>query len=364
MSSQYFSVDYFEAREKFLTAARAAEGKTESFLNPRAKGPGGEDLYTDVAVFGDPASPKVLVIVSGTHGNEGFCGSGCQVGFVEEGLIRNKADDTFVVMIHALNCYGFANVRRVTEDNADLNRNFVDHEQPYASNEAYAEIHHLLVPEDWTPETVKAANKGLAIYRSEHGDRALQNAVSGGQHSHPDGVFFGGTRPSWSNVLLRQLIERYCKDKLHVALIDFHTGLGPNGYGELILNGDFEQSWERAQRWYNNEVTSFQDGSSTSAELTGMMCFAFLDVMPADRLTGIAVEYGTVSSAEVLYAMRFDNWISLHEKPGTPRWLEGKKTMRDALYCDNDEWKARVWERAQWVLSRAYDGLATVTSAE
>ncbi|MDP4910799.1 MAG: M14 family metallopeptidase, partial [Pseudomonadales bacterium] len=176
----------------------------------------------------------------------------------------------------------------------------------------------------------------------------------------PQGVFFGGNKPCWSNTLLRTLVNRYCLDKAHVALIDFHTGLGPAGYGELILNGDFGDSYERAQQWYNHEVTSFQDGSSTSAELTGMICYAFLDAIPADRLTGIAVEYGTVEGKEVIYAMRFDNWISQFEKPGTARWHEGKKAMRDALYCDNDQWKGKVWERAQWVLAHTYQGLGSI----
>lgn len=361
MVTQYFSDNYFEARDKFLAAAEEAGGKVESHLNPNGVGPNGEALYTDVAVFGDPTSPKTLVIVSGTHGNEGFCGSGCQIAYLQEGWVAQRAEDTCVVMVHALNCYGFANVRRVTEDNVDLNRNFVDHDKPYPDNPGYRQIHDLLVPQDWTASSVKQANKGLAIYRSEHGADALQNAISGGQHSHPDGVFFGGSKPGWSNTMLRSIVNQYCLNKAHVALLDFHTGLGPNGVGELILNGDFNQSYDRAQSWYNNEVTSFQDGSSTSAALTGMMCLAFLDAMPAEKLTGIAVEYGTVNGAEVLSAMRFDNWINQYETPGTERWQEGKQAIRDALYCDEDGWKEKIWARAQWVLTHTYKGLSDVT---
>ena len=360
MVAQYFSDNYFEARDKFLAAANKSGAVIESHRNPNVAGPNGQYIYTDVAVFGDPASPKILMIVSGTHGNEGFCGSGCQIAYLQQGLIQQRADDTCVVMVHALNCYGFANVRRVTEDNVDLNRNFVDHDKSYPDNIGYADIHHLLVPQDWTAESVKQANKGLAIYRSEHGAGALQNAISGGQHTHPDGVFFGGIKPSWSNTMLRSIVNQYCLKKEHVALLDFHTGLGPNGVGELILNGDFKQSYERAQGWYNDEVTSFQDGSSTSAELTGMMCFAFLDAMPAEKLTGIAIEYGTVSGAEVLSSMRFDNWINLHETPDTDRWRQGKQAIRDALYCDNDEWKEKVLARAQWVLKHACKGLRSI----
>ena len=34
--------------------------------------------------------------------------------------------------------------------------------------------------------------------------------------------------------------------------------------------------------------------------------------------------------------------------------------MRDALYCDNDEWKGKVWARAQWVLTHTYQGLGSI----
>jgi len=361
MVQAFFSADYTEARNKFLAAAEEADGEISNLLNPHATGPDNEALYTDVALFGNRNAPKALVIISGTHGNEGFCGSGCQIGYLKENWITKRADDTLVVLVHAINPYGFANVRRVTEDNVDLNRNFVDHSEPYPDNPAYAALHQYLVPESWDPDSLQQANAALAAYGREHGAMALQGAISGGQHTHPGGVFFAGIKPTWSNTTLRTIVRDYLADKAHVALIDFHTGLGPNGYGELILNGDYENSYSRAQQWYNNEVTSFQDGTSTSAKLTGMMCYAFLDVLPPQQLTGIAVEYGTIDTTEVLLAMRFDNWINQFEKPGTPRWLQGKRAIRDALYCDNDEWKAKVWERAKWVLDKAYLGLESIS---
>lgn len=360
MVSQYFSSDYAEAREKFLMVAKGAGASLENRLNPNATGPDGGALYTDVARFGPDDARKALVIISGTHGNEGFCGSGCQIGYLTEELHKNRSDDTALIFVHAMNPYGFANVRRVTEDNVDLNRNFVDHGKPYAANPAYEEIHEFAVPKAWSGGGLQEANAALAAYGKKNGPMALQGAISGGQHTHPDGVFYAGTRPTWSNTTLRSIIADHMSGVDHVALIDFHTGLGPNGHGELILNGDFQGSHARAQSWYNNEVTSFEDGSSTSAKLTGMMCFAFLDVFAPEQLTGIAVEYGTFDTNTVLTAMRFDNWINLYETPGSALWNEGKKAIRDALYCDNDEWKAKVHERANWVLEHAYEGLKTV----
>ena len=42
--SQCFSDSYAEARPKFCSAAAAAGGEIRSWLNPKAKGPGGETL--------------------------------------------------------------------------------------------------------------------------------------------------------------------------------------------------------------------------------------------------------------------------------------------------------------------------------
>lgn len=360
MASQYFSQDYFEARQKFLVTAEDVGASVEHRLNPKAKGPGGEDLLTDVARIGPDNARKVVVIISGTHGNEGFCGSGCQIGYLREGFAERRADDTALVFVHAINPYGFAHVRRVTEDNVDINRNFLDHAKPYPHNEAYDLVHEFAVPQKWADGGLEEANKGLDAFKAEHGAMEWQSALTGGQYAHPDGIFFGGNAPTWSNETLRAIIADHMSNTDHVAMLDFHTGLGPNGYGELILSGDYAGSFARAQSWYNNEVTSIEDGSSTSAKLTGMNYFAFLDAMPPEQLTGIAIEYGTYDPEIVLTAMRFDNWIALNETPGSALWTQGKKAMRDALYCDNDQWKALVWERAKWALDKCYAGLATI----
>ena len=62
--SSYFSATYFEARRKFLDACAARSLSVDSRLNPNAKGPSGEDLFTDVVRIG-PANPqKALLLIS------------------------------------------------------------------------------------------------------------------------------------------------------------------------------------------------------------------------------------------------------------------------------------------------------------
>jgi hypothetical protein len=72
----------------------------------------------------------VLVTISATHGIEGFCGSGAQTAWYATGAWREIPPDVAQLHLHAVNPHGFAWLRRVNEDNVDLNRNFVDHIRP------------------------------------------------------------------------------------------------------------------------------------------------------------------------------------------------------------------------------------------
>ena len=110
-----FSDDYQAARRKFLAACEAAGAGVESHQNPHA-GPDGAPLFTDVGTIGAPDARAALVLGSGIHGVEGFAGSGIQTGLLSDGLGSHLPRSVRVVMIHAINPYGFAHLRRVNED--------------------------------------------------------------------------------------------------------------------------------------------------------------------------------------------------------------------------------------------------------
>ena len=84
-TANYFSSSYEAAREMFLDAAAGAGARIESLRHPDV-GPNGEPLFTDVAVLGPQDVKNILVVSSGTHGVEGFAGSGIQVGLLREGI--------------------------------------------------------------------------------------------------------------------------------------------------------------------------------------------------------------------------------------------------------------------------------------
>src|ERR1700741_4637555 len=242
-----FAASYCEARDKFLAAARVAGRPTYRYDNPR-KGPEGESLATDVARLGPDDASRVVVTISSTHGVEGYCGSGFQVDWLASVGAGGLPKDTAAVFVHAINPYGFAWTRRVTEEGNDLNRNYVDHSKPYPANEGYLAIADYLVPKDFSEAGRKAADGKLAEYRKQVGDVPYFRAVSGGQYSHPDGMFFGGGGPSWSNRTPPASTDKFLKGRSDVAVIDFHTGLAPYGYGEPITHYDIDTPASRRVR--------------------------------------------------------------------------------------------------------------------
>jgi Protein of unknown function (DUF2817) len=353
-ASDHFSQRYAEARGKFLDAADAAGLPVQSHPHPRT-GHEGETLATDVVRQGPVDAAAVLVVSSACHGVEGFCGSGVQTALLRDAGWRDAVDASgvAVVMIHALNPYGFSWWRRTTDENVDLNRNFVDFSGPLPANPGYDEHAALIVPPTWPPSAeVSAALQRVAETR---GVGALQALITGGQHGHPEGVFYGGTAPTWSNRTLRHVLHEHAGHAARLGWIDLHTGLGPEGVGERIFAGrDDAAALRRARAWWGPKVTSFYDGSSSSAHLTGLMCLSAYEECPKAEYTGIALEYGTVEILAMIEAVRADQWAENHpEAPATLR-AAIKKQIRDAFYIDTDAWKQSVVEQA---FDAAYGGL-------
>jgi Protein of unknown function (DUF2817) len=128
-------------------------------------------------------------------GAEGFCGSGCQIALLHDDELQGRLDKAgmALLLIHAVNPYGFSHLRRVNEDNIDLNRNFLDFEQALLVNSGYAVVYPLVLPDAWPPGE---ANEKAISEAIEKGGRSFQNAVSTGQTTHPDGLFYAGRAPA------------------------------------------------------------------------------------------------------------------------------------------------------------------------
>jgi hypothetical protein len=271
-----------------------------------------------------------------------------------------------VLYIHALNPYGFSHLRRVTNENVDLNRNFHDFSQPLPVNEAYGSVHALLLPDQWPPDATNIA--AINAYVQAHGMGQFQSAVTQGQHAYPDGLFFGGTSPTWSNRTVREVLRRHARQARRIGWIDLHTGLGPSGLGERIFCcRDDAAALQRARQWWGGggatPVTSFYDGSSTSARLTGLMFNTVYEECPQAQYTGIAMEYGTLPLPEMVQALRAEQWLQNH--PGAPadQATAIKQQILDAFYVDTDAWKGQIISQARQAVFQAVAGLCGAAAA-
>src|SRR5262249_30810012 len=140
MTDRFFSSDYFAARAQFRDAVPAAGGRLETIAID-AKGPEDEDLGIDIGWVGSASPRRVLLHSSGLHGVEGFAGSAVQLQFIKR-MPRVSADAAFII-VHILNPYGMAWLRRVNENNVDLNRNFVTDGSYAGAPATYANLNLL-----------------------------------------------------------------------------------------------------------------------------------------------------------------------------------------------------------------------------
>ena len=355
---RYFSVDYAGAREKFLDAAKATGAKVWQFEHPLT-GPEGEALGTDIAWLGSLGARNIVVAGSATHGVEGFCGSGCQTGFLLENWGSRLNTNTALVLVHANNPHGFAHERRVNEDNIDLNRNFIDFDAGRPESPGYADLHPALVPEDWDGQARETADAAIAAYIDREGMPTFQQVTSRGQYTHPDGMFYGGLGPSWS----RRTIESFAREHLghaeHMGIVDFHTGLGPRGYGEIIGRGAAgDPQYERTVAWYGSEVRSAAVGDSASVRLNGTIDFGYRRACPNAQQTAITLEFGTLPLEVVHDAIRADNWLYAKGGGSDSRLFAAiKSDIRAAFYGEDSQWKADIWARGQQIVEQALAGV-------
>jgi hypothetical protein len=364
--ADYFSPDYPKARERFCAAADRAGAHLARYRLPERLGPQGEPLSIDVARLGREDATDALVVVSGTHGVEGFAGAGCQVGFLTDRLYEALPPSACTLLVHALNPFGFAWLRRVNEDNVDLNRNFIDFSQP-PSSAAYEPLHPSLLPTEWEGEARKRADAALGQYIAKHGMGGFQQALTSGQYTQPEGLFSGGTAPTWSARTLEQLLhEQLPVGVRRVAVLDLHTGLGPTAYGEPAVIPCARDDLARARNWYGCEVRSLvaeesltvTGGKSVSAELQGTIARGFQAALPQHEITFLGLEFGTRPVQEVLTALRADHWVHARAPRDAARSAEAQQLMRAAFYCDTPAWQAAVYGRTADFVFRAGRALA------
>jgi len=361
-----FSTCYGDARKKFLDSVERLQLSVHS-IEHELRGPNDEVLAVDVAHLGNLEATRLITVISGTHGVEGLAGSACQVDWLSRFHRTVLPNDIAVLLVHAVNPYGVAWRRRVNEDNVDLNRNFLSHVGTAIHNPHYSKLHDIIIPDAYDGEERIASDARLAEIRNELGEDVFQIATLG-QSSHPDGFYYSGDRPVWSNVVLQELMDTYAARREVVSVIDIHTGLGPYGYGLVgIANDPGSTELELARDWYGEAMTTF----SEVGQLIGYPDYsAYTDAMLISgirrMLTGVnvisgGIEFGTYGPETIQAAERSDAWLYTH---GSNASAETKETVRrellDVYLPPRTDWQEMVLVRAAQVMRQTIDGMANL----
>lgn len=357
---RHFSATYSDARRKFRDDVAKAGGQAVAYPSS-AQGPGGGGLSTDVAWFGSPRASKVGILVSATHGAEGYCGSAAQLDWIAQNGPARLGPDQAILLIHALNPYGFAWDRRVTQEGCDLNRNFVDFSRPLPHNDAYDLLADCFVTREPEGPVVDAAEAKIKAFREEHGELAFRKARSSGQYRHTTGVFFGGFSPTFARQTLERIVaEHSIASRERVIIVDYHTGLGPYGYGELQCEAVSGLSgYERAREIFGLSVTSPDLGTSSAVALNGTQDEYWQGLL-GDRHVYVCLEYGTYSPESGRAAMRTDHWLHAYRRLEieTDLGRQVRRRVREHFYPDRLDWKEMVLFRSRQVQRQMVDALA------
>jgi hypothetical protein len=359
--TDYFSANYQAARAKFRAAVSEAGGDFASYERPAGRGAEGEQLAIDVGQIGNRHSSRQFLIISATHGLEGFAGAALQVAWLRSGTSRDLLRNAGFILIHGLNPYGFSYGTRTTQEGVDLNRNFVDHTATRPDNELYRRIHPYITANMANAPAWAKAQQALNDMRVSVGEDALFDAISRGQYSHPDGVFYGGVARTWENRTLEEIVLRYAGHACKVVVIDWHTGIGAYGkpFFLAFADDDSEEQRQTAKWWGEDNVIASRPHGRDRPRYSGLVFDGVRAFIPRAQVAGGVIEWGTRGPVAGEIAVRQDRWLRDHGHAlSADAFAQVKADLLDSLNPVSYLWRNSVVDKGMQIMNATAHGLA------
>jgi hypothetical protein len=318
-----FSADYATARERFLAAAKQASAAVDT-LSINARGPHHEELGIDFAWLGVADARRVLLHVSGVHGVEAYAGSATQLGLLQ--APPPLPPDGAIVLVHVLNPYGMAWLRRANECNVDLNRNFLRDGATWSgAPPLYRRLDALLNPP--SPPTRDAFALRIGLQGLRHGVAAVRQAIAHGQHRYPRGLFYGGAEPQQGTGLFCEWLRSRLNGATSVFAIDMHTGLGAHGRNTLITEPGVAATPAATPALVPGPPLAGDAATPAAYGVRGSLGAALPRLLPGRSIHFLLQEIGTWPPLQVLHALREENRWHHHgaghlDHPAKRRLLE------------------------------------------
>ncbi|GLS15284.1 M14 family metallopeptidase [Hydrogenophaga electricum] len=374
--------DYAAARADFLARGDALAARyagVERFAIPVPSASGVPGLFVDGLYIPAQSGSKqrLLLVTSGVHGVEGPTGSAVQRLFMDEFLtptaLGGPLADTGVLLLHALNPYGFARYRRFTENNVDLNRNASTDDALYRSvNAGYPVVDPLINPTE--PAAVGAPANRFFLLRAvamlaQHGMRPLRQAVLQGQYQKPEGIYFGGQalEPQYRALgpVIAPLLNAY---PLSMA-IDLHTGYGARGTLHLFFDPPQDPRVRQGLETAFSGLPIDWGSGSDFYTVTGDFA-SWLGRLRQGGLHLPAVfEYGTMDSQTTLGAIKslhvtlLENQGVFHGYASPADEAAIRRDYREMFYPSSPDWRTKVIHDSRAVFARVLANWAAAGTA-
>ena len=351
VTESFFSSTYEEARQRFVTAAERAGARMSRYPVPIAGK--AEDAFTiDVAILGQADSPT-LVTSSGVHGVEGFLGSAVQLAQLQA-FGSDIARHVCWVFVHAVNPFGFSQIRRFNEANVDLNRNFLSDRSQYSgASTSYARLDDFLNPA--APPSIVEPFRLKALWKiARYGLGTLKQSIAQGQYAYPRGIFFGGDAPSQAFRIIEENMSQWIGRAQHVLHVDFHSGLGAFGDYKLLLaelTGSDNCEWY--ERVFGQDVVEATDSSAATAYRASGPMGEWLQDHFADRsYRFVTAEFGTYGPVRVLGAIRAENRAHHFGAETSHAFRNAKRELLECFCPAVRKWRRKAIASGLKVLSQ------------
>ncbi|MGM0836415.1 MAG: M14 family metallopeptidase [Bacillota bacterium] len=357
-TGRYFKNSYEESRKAFRGHLDKIKEKwPEAVLSSHQIGQEKDNTVDMIYSEALTDNRQILFFTSGEHGIEGYAGAGVIHLFVDEYLDTIDSDTTGICLIHALNPWGMRHFRRVTENNVDLNRNYLydPNTVPRDVNQTYAQKKELFLPNGKIMD-VKEEKATLYSRLTEgavHASySAMKEAKGMGQFEFERGVYYGGSKEEESTAFLKSIQKKLLSTFPRVIHMDWHTALGPtNEVTMLVSELDPRGEDELMSLYPLNNIQTFTPkkvkGDSTN-HFHKLKCEEY----PETHLFSALFEFGTFGVGTKAELREFTTIILENqlywegaEKEEDIQWIRSE--FHKMFYPEDEHWRQSVLNEAR-----------------
>ncbi|MFC7321726.1 M14 family metallopeptidase [Halobacillus campisalis] len=356
--NKYFTSSYEESRTIFRKHLTTIQEKwPEATLSTKSIGEEADNTIDIIFSEARTSNEQVVFMTSGEHGIEGYAGGSVIHLFVEEYIDKIDPETTGICIVHALNPWGMRHYRRVTENNVDLNRNYIYNSSavPEDINENYAKESDLFLPNGKLKDINKEKThlfaqlgKGIA----DEGYQGIKKAKGMGQFEFERGVYYGGKAEEESALYLKELQRKLLSLFDRVIHMDWHTALGPtNEVTAVISEHDPREEEEIKADYQMNNIQKFSP-KKVKGDSTNHFFKLKNEEYPDTHLFSALFEFGTFGTgkrAELreLTTIVLENQLYWEgaEKEKDRQWV--LEEFQNMFYPEETDWRESVLKEAR-----------------